>query len=675
MHVILNSFQLPLEQPVAVFALLLLVILAAPLVLHRFRIPGIVGLILAGVALGPHGFGVLEKNSAINLFGTVGLLYIMFLAGLDLELNDFLRNRHRSGWFGLLTFTVPFVLGYLVCRYLLGYEQVASLLTASMFSTHTLISYPIVSRLGLSKNEAVTIAVGGTIFTDTLVLILLAVFTRMEGAGIDMMYWLRFSLSLLAFSVIVLWGFPFVARYFFKWINDQTSHYIFTLAMVFLAALMSEWAGVEPIIGAFLAGLALNRLIPHASVLMNRIEFVGNALFIPIFLISVGMIIDLQVLTKGPEALIVAGVLSATALASKWLAAWLTQRMLKLSPIDRNLIFGLSSSHAAATLAVILVGFRLGILDENVLNGTIVLILITCLVSSFATEAAARKMVLSHKQQQAAQQPAVEQRVMVSLSNPNTIQQLMDLALVIQQEKCRWPIYPISVIMQEDENTASLANSKKLLEQAIHVATAANRQVEGHTFVDINISNGLLHAARELDATEIIIGWHGEKKTTDLIFGDILDTLIGKTRLMVLVNRLVQPVNTIKRIVVAVPENAEYETGFGRWVELSARLARQTSSKLIFYCDTATFEAIQSHLRKHKIFVNLEHQEFVEWQDLPVISQIVGDNDLFMVINGRKGSISHSRELDRIPDYIAKHINQTNFILIYPEQYPAEDVE
>ncbi len=674
MHVLLNSFELPLKQPVAVFALLLLVMLAAPLVLHRFRIPGIVGLILAGVVLGPHGLGVLEKNAAINLFGTVGLLYIMFLAGLDLELNDFLRNRHRSGWFGLLTFTVPFALGYLICRHLLGLEQVASLLTASMFSTHTLISYPIVSRLGLSKNEAVTIAVGGTIFTDTLVLILLAVFTRMSNGSVDLAYWAQFSLSLLAFSAIVLWGFPLVARYFFKLINDQTSHYIFTLAMVFLAALLSEWAGVEPIIGAFLAGLALNRLIPHASVLMNRIEFVGNALFIPIFLISVGMIIDLDVLTKGPQAIIVAGVLSATALVSKWLAAWFTQRILRLSSLDRNLIFGLSSSHAAATLAVILVGFNLGILDENVLNGTIVLILITCLVSSFATENAARKIVLSQKQQ-AEEHPAVEQRVMVPLSNPNTIQPLMDLALVIQQESCRWPIYPISVITQDEEDTAGLINSKKLLDQAAGFAAAANRRAEGHTFVDVNIANGLLHAAHELDATEIIIGWHGEKKAADLIFGHILDTLISKTQLMVLVNRLLQPVNTIKRILVAVPENAAYETGFGRWLEITARLSRQTSSKLLFYCDTITYKEILMYLRKRKLSVNIDHQEFTDWQDFLILSRNIKYNDLFMVINGRKGSISHSRDLDRIPDSISKYLNQTNFILIYPEQYPVEDVE
>jgi Kef-type K+ transport system membrane component KefB len=393
-----HIFQTPFQSSVLVFAVILFIILLAPLIFRRIKIPGIIGLILAGVIIGPHGLNLIAKNSAIDLFSTIGLLYIMFLAGLELDLKGFATYKHKSIVFGFFTFTIPFAIGYPVCRYLLEFSFETSFLVSSMFATHTLVTYPIVSRLGISRNEAVGVTVGGTMLTDTAVLIILAVISGSVGGAITADFWIKFSISVILFLLIVLYLIPKLATWFFRnFEGERNSHFIFVLAMVFLAAFLSEVAGLEPIIGAFAAGIALNKLIPRTSALMNRLEFVGNSLFIPFFLISVGMLINLQVITKGPYALIIAATLTIVALLGKYIAAWITSAIFSYSSAYRNLIFGLSSSHAAATIAVIMVGFRLGIVDENVLNGTIVLILVTCLVASFVTEHSAKQVLIMDK--------------------------------------------------------------------------------------------------------------------------------------------------------------------------------------------------------------------------------------------------------------------------------------
>lgn len=389
----ITQFQLPVTNPVLMFAIVLLIILLSPILLRKIRIPAVVGFIIAGIIVSPHGFNVLKKNSAIELFSTIGLLYIMFIAGIELDLNDFAKKKHKSLVFGVLTFFIPILIGFPICYYFLGYSLTTSILTASMFATHTLVAYPIASKYGVSKNEAVAVTVGGTILTDTTVLIILAIVMGSVRGGLDLMFWVRLIISLGIFIMIEFLLVPRIAKWFFNRVqNDKTSHYIFVLLVVFLSAFFAQLAGIEPIVGAFAAGLALNPLVPHTSKLMTQIEFVGNAIFIPFFLISVGMLVDLSVLFRGYHALMIAGALTLVALVGKWLSALITQKIYKYSNAQRGLIFGLSSSHAAATMAIILVGYKANIIDDNILNGTIILILVTCIVASFATEKASVKI-------------------------------------------------------------------------------------------------------------------------------------------------------------------------------------------------------------------------------------------------------------------------------------------
>ena len=393
-----HYFVLPVTNPVLIFALVLFVILMAPILMGRLRLPGIVGFIIAGIAIGPHGYNILIKNSAIELFSTIGLLYIMFIAGIELDPEEFVKNRYKSLIFGLLTFAIPISLGFPVCYYFLGYPAITSAIVSIMFATHTLVAYPIINKYDISQNPAVAVAVGGTILTDTAVLVILAIITGSKNGGLSMAFWLHLILSLGIFITIMFTVVPRVAKWFLNRLGDEkTSPYVFVLSIVFFSSFMAQLSGVEPIIGAFMAGLSLNRLVPLKSLLMNRIDFVGNAIFIPFFLISVGMLVDLRVLFNGPQAAIIAITLTTVALLGKWIAALVTQHTFNYSRTQRGLLFGLSSSHAAATLAIILVGYKMKIIDDNILNGTIILILITCVVASFATERAGKTILAENK--------------------------------------------------------------------------------------------------------------------------------------------------------------------------------------------------------------------------------------------------------------------------------------
>lgn len=664
---LLFDFSLPLTDPVLVFTLVLFIILFSPILLKRLRIPSLLGLILAGILVGPNGFNILMLDSSIVLFGTVGLLYIMFLAGLELDMNEFKKSRNRSVIFGLLTFAIPMLVGFPVCYLLLDFDVAASVLISSMFATHTMVAYPIVSRFGLTKNEAVTISVGGTIVADTLVLLILAVITGTAEGTLNTQFWIKLIISLIVFIAIVFVGFPIIGRWFFKKIEgEKTSQYIFVMAMVFLAGFLAELAGVEPIIGAFMAGLALNRLIPHTSTLMNRIEFVGSALFIPFFLLSVGMMVDMTVIFSGQRALVVAGVLIAVAISTKWIAAWIAQWVFKYNGVQRNLIFGLTGSRVAATLAVILIGYNLEIVNENVLNGTILLILITCLIASFVTESAARKLVVLESNKKP-ELPETHERILVPLANPATVEERIDYALYISDKDSTDPIYPLAVVRDDEEAQQKLLESGKMLEKALKHASAAETPVELLTRVDLNVSNGITRAVKEHLITHIIMGWI-ERSATDRFFGSILDNLLNNCGQMVSVVRFRQPLNTLRRMVLVVPRNAQLEPGFHRWIKKIKNLSRESGVDVIVYCHGDLIRMLQNLLVDKKPSVSAVFKNLDDLQDILVVSKDLREDDMLVVVCARRGTISYQSEMDAIPHKVNKHFPDNNLIIIFPEQ-------
>ncbi len=672
---IAHEFHLPLTNPVLVFSLILLIILLAPVLLQKLKIPGIIGLIVSGVIIGPFGLNFLEKNSAVDLFSTIGLLYIMFIAGLELDMNEFKSNRNKSLLFGLLTFLLPLAIGFPVCRYILDYDFNASFLIASMFSTHTLVAYPIVSRLGVSKNEAVAITVGGTILTDTAVLIILAIIMGNSQGNLDQQFWIRLGISITVFSAIMFFMIPRITRWFFQKLeSEKHAHYIFVLFVVFLAAFLAEFSGLEPIIGAFVAGLALNQSIPHSSALMNRIEFIGNSLFIPFFLISVGMLVDISVILSGPTAIIIAVVLTVAAIIGKWVAAFLTQRAFKYSSAQRQLIFGLSSSHAAATLAVILVGYNAGILDINVLNGTIILILITCVVASFATEKAGKKIQIAEKTGSTTNTKkdfTGSEHILLPIANLMNIDKLLDFTLLIKDKKSDNAITVLSVVPNDSHSEINILSTRKKLEEYEKQGAAAEIKINTIATIAINATAGIERISKEIMADIIVLGWPKKPGILEKLIGERIYSIVNTVDKNLFICHQEKLLVSQKRIIVLAPPLSEKELGFETWLKKILKLSTELSIPVIILGTKNTYDASSIKIKEFRWNGNIHFKEFTEWEDFQTVAKHVNDEDLLILISARKNAVSHQKYLDHIPSKLEKHFHLNNKIVVFPQQNPT----
>ncbi len=673
-----TALHLPFNNPVLILSVVLMIILVSPLVFKRFKIPGIFGLIISGVIISPNALQILEKSKDIELFSTIGLLYIMFLAGLEIDLQEYRKNQKSSFVFGFLTFTIPLGIGLLVCIHYFQMSFISALLLSSMFSTHTLLSYPIVSSMGISKNRAVQISIGGTIITDTAVLILLGIITSAVQGELNNQFWIKLVISWILLLAIILFIIPRISRWFFRNIEGQNSaQYIYVLSIVFICSFLAQLAGVEPIIGAFLAGLALNKIIPHNSSLMNRIIFIGNTLFIPFFLISVGMLVDLRILFHGYNALLYAAILSGVALLTKFLAALFTQLVFGYSKYERNIIFGLSSSHAAATMAVILVGFRLQLLDINAVNGTIILILITSMVSSFVTERAARKIALNEKS--ATISDDTVERLLMPISNPENIQRLIDFSLIIKDPKSTEPIYPLSIITENAENESEDNESenyqsgvnKQLIEKLIDQYTSNDQKVEVLRKVDLNIVDGIIRTCRAYNATDILVNYKTNAVSTkDIIFGAITDSLISKSNQLLILSKIIQPLNSFSKVITILTPNSEIENGFIYAVKKINRIMKQLGRTKILYGTENTIKAYQRAVNdKNKQYY--DYRIVDSFEEDTFFKNEVNDDTFFVILNGRKRTVSYDLNIDNIPRYLNKNLDYTSYVVLYPHQSDA----
>lgn len=670
-----EEFVRPFHNSVLVFATILFIILMAPLLLRKLRVPGIIGLILSGVAIGPHGFNLIERNAGVVLFSTIGLLYIMFIAGLDLDLREFARYRYKSFLFGFLTFAIPLGLGYPLCHSILGFSPETSLLVASMFATHTLVAYPIVSKLGITRNEAVAVAVGGTILTDTAVLMLLAVITGRMEAGEAGSVWIRLGISFLIFLVVMIFAVPWIARQFFRRLDqEKNSQYIFVLAVVFFCAFLSEVAGLEPIIGAFAAGLALNGIIPHNSALMNRIDFVGNSLFIPFFLIAVGMVVDVRVFFNGYEALIIAGALTTFALLSKYAAAWTTGMIFRFTYAQRNLIFGLSASHAAATLAVINVGYQKGIVTDAILNGTIILILFTCLVATLVTDGAAKKVAIREAETPNRKSLRATERILVALANPATMERLIDLAHAFKQPRSAYPIYGLCVVEDNEDSDVHLLQAKKTQDKAQTYVNTFGGLFEGVSTIDQNIASGIRRVSKEVGGTDIVMGSNEKSNLTDILFGRMIEQVTDSTQEAIWIFHANMPLAHHNKFHIICPPYAEKEPGFVAWLSRAATLANTMNFKTVVHTVPDTFRFIQAAIVHFKLGFPVEFSQFEDWDDFLILSREFTSKSLILTVVARKGAVSHSPGVETAPRKLAKHFNAYSYIVLYPESLENDDM-
>ncbi|OGK12241.1 MAG: sodium:proton antiporter [Candidatus Riflebacteria bacterium GWC2_50_8] len=673
----MSELSLPLNNPVLIFSLLLFIILATPIIFNRLKIPHLIGMIIAGAIIGPHGLNLMLRDSSIVLFGTVGLLYIMFLAGLEIDLADFKKNSGRSVIFGLYTFAIPMVLGILTGFYFLGFSMATSVLLASMFASHTLIAYPLISSLGVAKNRAVTIAIGGTMITDTLALLVLAAIVGLKTGHITEGFWLKMGLSFTGIALTIVLLFPVIGRWFFKRFNNHISQYNFVLGMVFLASFMVELAGVEAIIGAFLAGLALNRLIPGTSALMNRIEFVGNALFIPIFLIGVGMLINYRAFFKDLETIKVALTMTVVATVAKYLAAWLTQKTFGFSIDERRLIFGLSNAQAAATLAAVLIGYNvvlgqtpsgepIRLLSESILNGTILMILVTCTIASFAAQKGAENIALEENLEEKSNRASTEEHILIPIGYQENAEELVNLSVTVKSKNNTAGLFALTVIDHSSSDELAEREANKILDLAKKAAAATDTRLKRLLRYDLNIVNAITGIVRQHKITDLILGLHHQKQLSESFLGNVTEGILARCNTTTMIYRPVQPLSTIKRDIIIVPENAEREIGFPFWITKIWNIGRNTGSKLVFYAPFRTTE----YLREiHQRFpIEAEFIEFSEWDDFLILSRDFKPDDNLIIIMSRKGHLSYNDNMAKIPQYLNKYFEKNNFILVFPMQ-------
>lgn len=658
-----------------IFFVVLCIILFAPIIMGKLRIPHIVGMVLAGMVVGPYGLNILAKDASFYLFGHVGLFYIMFLAGLEMNMANFMKNRVRTVTHGIMAFVIPMLMGFFINRAVLEYSFMTSVLLASMYASHTIITYPIIMRFGLTRQRSVTIAVGATAITDTLTLLVLAIVGGLFKGEITGSFWLMLLLKIAAVFFIIFFFFPRIARYFFHRYEDNVAQFIFVLAMTFLGAWLMELIGMEGLLGAFLTGLVLNRYVPNVSPLMTHLEFVGNAIFIPYFLIGVGMLVNVKLLLGGIESLQVAAVMILVALTSKWIASLFTQKLFGMRAVERELIYGLSNAQAGATLAAVMVGYNLimpngqRLLNDDVLNGTVILILVTCIFSSFMTERASKKIALETQAAVPEEEDSDDEKIMINVKHAETSEILVGLAILMRNRVLNRGMVALNVVYDDINRLEYQEKGRRLLERVIKMANYAGIGVQTQVRIATNITNGIKHAFKEFNASEMIIGMHKSEDSAKKFWGEFIPGLFNGLSRQITIVRCLRPLNTLRRIQVAVPSRAEFEPGFYRWLERLARIAENLDCRIQFHAQHESLKLINEYLQNRHPNVRAEYTFMAHWIDIAKLADSVEDDHLFVVITARKGTISYKSALERLPEELTEYFSGKSLMIIFPDQY------
>lgn len=665
----------PITNPSLIFFLVLVIILLAPIIMGKLRIPHIIGMVLAGVAIGQYGFNILVRDDSFELFGRVGLYYIMFLAALEMDVEGVKKNKGRLSLFGLLTFAAPFTLTFIMSEWLLGYPTIASLLLGCLMASNTLIAYPIVSRYGQQRKPSVALSVGASMLSLLVALVVLAALVASHNGQTGVLFWLWFVAKFVIYCGGLAILIPKLTRWFLRRYSDAVMQFIFVMAMLFMSAVLSESIGLEGIFGAFLSGLILNRYIPHVSPLMNRIEFIGNALFIPYFLIGVGMLINVRLAFSDTGVLWVALAITLFGTAGKAIAAYLSALLFRL-PLNTsgNMMFGLTSAHAAGAIAIIMVGMRLTTPDGSVLvtgemlNGVVLMILLTCLISTVVTEQAAQQITLRDKEipQEDTQD---DEKMLIPMKYPEYAVRLVNLAIMMRNPKLGRGLVGLSVVYDDVDMRLNQERGQRLLEKVQQYAAAADVKMQTQVRVAANIANGIKHAFNEFRASEIIIGMHMHQEVSASFWGEFHQSLFNGLNRQIIMARLKQPLSTIRRIEVAVPSRAQFEPGFYRWLERVARLSVNLECRTIFHGRTDTLALINQYVRNRHPEMRVEFMQMDHWNEMPRLAATIAEDHLFIVIAARKGTVSYKNALEHLPEEIQQFFSGKNIIIIFPDQH------
>ena len=667
---------LPITDPTFIFFVVLIIILFAPIVMSKLRIPHIIGMVLAGIAIGKYGFNILVRDNSFELFGRVGLYYIMFLAGLEMDMEGVKKHSRRFLFFGLLTCLIPLALTYIMSITILDYSPAASFLLGCIMASNTLIAYPIIGRYGLQRHQSVALSVGSSMISLFLALVMLAALSGSFSKDAGWLFWVLFVLKFAAFcvgSVIII---PKLTRYFLRRYSDAVMQYTFVMAVMFLSAALSSLIGIEGVFGAFYSGLILNRYIPRVSPLMNRIEFIGNALFIPYFLIGVGMLINLGTLFSSVQMVWIVLLIVFFGTFGKAVAAYVSSLLFRLSKADGHMMFGLTSAHAAGAIAMVMVGIRLEVapgqylVGDDMLNGVIMMILFTCIISTMMTEHAAKKIIIQEKSHLQAETPKDDdEKILLCVKYPEIAPQLLYLSMFMRNQRLNRDLVALNVVYDDQKSNAARQQGLRLLEELQAQASASEVKVQTQVRLATNIANGIKHAFREFACSEIIMGMHVHTDINPRFWGEFIQSLYNGLNRQIILTRFVQPMSTLRRIRVAVPSRAEFEPGFHRWLERLSRLAGQLDCRIQFHGRNESLALIKEYINNRHSSVRAEYTYMAHWNELPQLAAEIADDHLFVVITARKGTISYKNALERLPDELQKHYSGKNLMIIFPDQY------
>ena len=669
------SQYFPIADPTLIFFVVLLMILISPIIMGRLRIPHIIGMVLAGVIVGKYGLNILERDASFELFGRVGLYYIMFLAGLEMDMEGLKKNRNRVMIFGLLTFLCPFIMTYLMGVSLLSYTPLAALLLAAIMASNTLIAYPIVGRYGLTRHTSSTLSVGSSMMALFIALIVMASIVNSFHGGGGVGFWLFFVVKFVVYCAGLIFFIPRLARWFLRRYSDAVMQFIFILAVVFLSASLSDAVGLEGIFGAFLSGLILNRYVPKVSPLMNRIEFTGNALFIPYFLIGVGMLINVRLLFSGTNILWVVFCLVVFGTLGKAVAAYIAARLFKMSKMSGHMMFGLTSAHAAGAIAMVMVGRRLEVspgvylFGDEVLNGIVIMILFTCIISTLVTEWAAQRIRLQEKEEPEMVKTLNDEKILIPVKYPEYAESLVSMAIMMRNPRLKKELVALNVVYDDVNMRHNQAEGQRLLEQIHQLASSSDVPMTTQVRIAANIANGIKHAFKEFQASEILMGLHFHKDINKNFWGEFTRSLYNGLSRQIIVTRITQPLNTIRRIQVAVPSRAEFEPGFYRWLERLARMAGNLECRIVFHGRRESLQLITEFIRNRFPSVRAEYEEMYHWKELPDLATRVKTDQLFVIVTARKGTISYKSAMERLPEEVNRYFKGKTLMIIFPDQY------
>ena len=672
----LLASYLPITDPTLVFFVVLMIVLFAPIVMSKLRIPHIIGMVLAGIVIGQYGFNILERDNSFELFGRVGLYYIMFLAGLEMDMEGVKKNSHRFFIFGLLTCFVPFLLTYIMAKTMLDYSHPASFLLGCIMASNTLIAYPIIGRYGLQRHPSVSLSVGSSMISLFMALVMLAALSGAFTEGSSWSFWPLFILKFVAFCIGSVYLIPKVTRYFLRRYSDAVMQYIFVLGIMFLSAALTSAIGLEGIFGAFFSGLILNRYIPHVSPLMNRIEFIGNALFIPYFLIGVGMLINVRTIFSGLDMVWTVFLIVFFGTFGKALAAYISSLLFRLTKADGNMMFGLTSAHAAGAIAMVMVGMRLEVapgqylINDIMLNGVVMMILFTCVISTLMTEHAAKQIIIQEKAHLQADMPKDDdEKILLCVKYPEIAPQLLYLSLLLRNQRLNRELVALNVVYDDQHSNTAREQGIRLLEQLQQQASASEVKVQTQVRLSTNIANGIKHAFREFACSEIIMGMHVHTDINPRFWGEFIQSLYNGLNRQIILSRFVQPMSTLRRIQVAVPSRAEFEPGFHRWLERLCRLAGQLDCRIQFHGRNESLVLIAEYINNRHPNVRAEYTSMRHWNELPQLASGISEDHLFVVVTARKGTISYKTALERLPDELQEYFSGKNLMIVFPDQY------